>query len=622
MRASRTRRGFSLTELLVVVAVILILVALLIVGVSTTYTHAMQLKCQHRLEQIGHACTMYASQHHGVLPAAWNFYTSQPWHETLIAGGYLNHPVAATCPLAGPLSDPGSGEYRPPVPAETQDAVLKALRWLKENQNGDGSWPTGTGTYMKDNPHGISGMAVMCFLGYGCTTTAPAEFADTVRKGLEYLLGVQGTGSAHWDTYDGPPVTKGWFQGGGMYATGIGAIAASDAFALMGDLKFQTDQGEKGLKDAATRAIQFITNRQSSTSGAWGYGGGGVDTSITSWVAQGIVAAGRAGVAVSADTLSKTHMWLEKSICVNRFACVSGLYVCARCGYIGVCPADNICPRSGCGGSLYNGWLRRCTWSTDGSTPSSDGNCPECHGSAQNVPDDYRVPYQMNTYGGPHSLRNTTAGDRRLTTMSLAARILLGHRPAVNAPTGSQARNSWEQLRWLKDAGDYLGAGEACTDLYFIYYMSIALQRLGGDEWTAWENVYVEPLVAEQNPDGTWAASLAVFGAADCPTYPTALACLSLEASIGQYLPGSRWATAAAHSYGFNPYVGTSRQTAASDTILAIDYMLSEINRENPKAHIAPRHGGKANALRADGSVVTLDPDDIPDGMWTPGPGD
>ena len=51
-------------------------------------------------------------------------------------------------------------------------------------------------------------------------------------------------------------------------------------------------------------------------------------------------------------------------------------------------------------------------------------------------------------------------------------------------------------------------------------------------------------------------------------------------------------------------------------------YMLSEISREDPKAHIAPRHGGEANALRADGSAVTLDPDDITDGMWTPEPGD
>ena len=57
-------RGFSLTELLVVVAVILVLVSILIIGTEAVYSRAMRLKCTHRMEQFWQACLMYASASH------------------------------------------------------------------------------------------------------------------------------------------------------------------------------------------------------------------------------------------------------------------------------------------------------------------------------------------------------------------------------------------------------------------------------------------------------------------------------------------------------------------------------------------------------------------------------
>ena len=67
-----TRRGFSLTEVLVVIAVILILLSVLMVGVDETYTISISLKCRHRLEQLGYACRLFAENHDGRWPRSWN----------------------------------------------------------------------------------------------------------------------------------------------------------------------------------------------------------------------------------------------------------------------------------------------------------------------------------------------------------------------------------------------------------------------------------------------------------------------------------------------------------------------------------------------------------------------
>ena len=57
--------GFSLTEVLAVVAILLILATLFIVSLSDVYTAAQLLKCQQRLEQIDKACRMFSTQHDG-----------------------------------------------------------------------------------------------------------------------------------------------------------------------------------------------------------------------------------------------------------------------------------------------------------------------------------------------------------------------------------------------------------------------------------------------------------------------------------------------------------------------------------------------------------------------------
>lgn len=81
----RVRRGFTLTELLVVVGLIAILISLLLPVLNKTRTAARSANCLSNLRQLGLGLTMYLSAHRGRLPEwiphnpatpelAWNGY--------------------------------------------------------------------------------------------------------------------------------------------------------------------------------------------------------------------------------------------------------------------------------------------------------------------------------------------------------------------------------------------------------------------------------------------------------------------------------------------------------------------------------------------------------------------
>ena len=78
--------GLSLTELLVVVSIILILASVMIVTVGGLHGQAVQLQCQHRLEELGKACLAFANEH-GRLPRAYDPQTYRRWYDALFIGG-------------------------------------------------------------------------------------------------------------------------------------------------------------------------------------------------------------------------------------------------------------------------------------------------------------------------------------------------------------------------------------------------------------------------------------------------------------------------------------------------------------------------------------------------------
>ena len=104
----RTTKAFTLTELLIVVGVIVILASMLLTITGQAWTSAQALVCQHRLEQIGTACQLYANEHKGyevraTVPGSGEY---DRWYMALLpylGGGDDPSSVAVlACPLAGP----------------------------------------------------------------------------------------------------------------------------------------------------------------------------------------------------------------------------------------------------------------------------------------------------------------------------------------------------------------------------------------------------------------------------------------------------------------------------------------------------------------------------------------
>ncbi|MCL1921315.1 MAG: terpene cyclase/mutase family protein [Kiritimatiellaeota bacterium] len=124
---------------------------------------------------------------------------------------------------------------------ETEDAVMRTLRWLKKTQAQDGSWPR--------NRIAMTGLAVLTFLAHAETPGESEEFGETVRRGIEFLLSQQ--------------KADGRFMGvdGNDYSHPIATYALCEAYGMTYN---------PNVKAAVERALVPIVNGQHPT-GGWTY---------------------------------------------------------------------------------------------------------------------------------------------------------------------------------------------------------------------------------------------------------------------------------------------------------------------------------------------------------------
>jgi hypothetical protein len=150
----------------------------------------------------------------------------------------------------------------------TEGAVLRALRWLKKNQQQDGSWGS--------SKPAMTALALLAYLAHG-DTPASEEFGYTVEAGIRHLVGAQDA-SGHFNGRDGHDYTQ-----------PIAAYALCEAYGLTKVPK---------LKEAAIKAIIPIIKGQ-NPSGGFNYNLKPTtrdDSSYMAWCVQALKAAKMAGL--------------------------------------------------------------------------------------------------------------------------------------------------------------------------------------------------------------------------------------------------------------------------------------------------------------------------------------
>jgi len=163
--------------------------------------------------------------------------------------------------------------------ATTEAAVLKALRWLKQTQQKNGSWGNG-GT-----PVSNTGLAILAFLAHG-ETPASKEFGQTVERAMQFLI------DSLYKKKDKTNKDVVSFKGadGNEYATLIGTYALCEAYGMTKN---------PNTKIVAMQTLQRIVDNQSPT-GGWDYGINKTSTrddmSFAGWALQALKAGKMAGM--------------------------------------------------------------------------------------------------------------------------------------------------------------------------------------------------------------------------------------------------------------------------------------------------------------------------------------
>jgi len=149
------------------------------------------------------------------------------------------------------------------APEHSEDAVLLALRWLKKNQQSDGTWG-------KTKP-AMTSLALLTYLAHA-ETPESEEFGGTVERALKWLLENQDE--------------SGRFAGSDSheYSLPIAAYALSEAFTMTNipDVRY-----------AAQKAVDIIVKGQ-HPDGSWDYNckqSERRDTSYAGWCIQALKAA-------------------------------------------------------------------------------------------------------------------------------------------------------------------------------------------------------------------------------------------------------------------------------------------------------------------------------------------
>lgn len=184
-----------------------------------------------------------------------------------------------------PAADPDKDRVK--IDERTKAAVDKALRWLKDQQAGDGSWGNTA----------ISSFALLAFMANGHVPNQGA-YGPEVSKGVRYLLSC----ARESDGYIVGP------KGGNMYCHGMATLALTQVFGMTGD-----EEVKKVLK----RAVDLIVKTQNHE-GGWRYDPSptGADISVTIMQVMALRGAKDSGLHVPDKCIAEAVKYINR--CFDR----------------------------------------------------------------------------------------------------------------------------------------------------------------------------------------------------------------------------------------------------------------------------------------------------------------
>jgi len=351
-------------------------------------------------------------------------------------------------------------------PPGTDEAVLAGLRWLKDHQVKTGpltgSW---AGGYSGQAPAAMTGLSLLAFLGYGCTDKQPAEFAETVKLAVKYILDQQAKSVKNEKLH-------GSFSEG-AYSQAICTMAMAETYGMTGNMK---------AKESAQAALDYILRVQADT-GGFDYNDaratGRLDMSISGFQLQAIKACMDIGIKLPEVSRIRTEAFLRSATMTQEKGKPSPEY---HTVYV-VVPL----------------WKEK-----DGKLVEIAGAVPG--GSANGEPSPYNTALISNC---------------RLTAASLTGRLFLGH--------GRTSTDCVGQARWLLSSPYLADPRAHNDLYYTYYMSLSMFQMGGEywQKWNKYFNAPLRAIQVKEGPDkGCWNPPQYAGGG---PVYTTALACLSLE---------------------------------------------------------------------------------------------
>ena len=188
--------------------------------------------------------------------------------------------------------------------AQTQRAVMQALRWLERNQAGQGMWSL-RGKYKdgsrSENREAATGLALLAFQGAGYTPNglvsqangAQHVFTKVTARAWKSLLRKQSEEGSFFQTGR---------SNGQLYTQAICTIALCELYGMTQDSRY---------REPAQRAIDYCVRIQASEGGWRYFPGSDSDLSVTGWFSMALQSARMAGLDVPTPTLERLGGYLD-----------------------------------------------------------------------------------------------------------------------------------------------------------------------------------------------------------------------------------------------------------------------------------------------------------------------